>query len=194
MSSLAATIAEGSFLGARPAAFTTVKSPGTTLSPLRHTSDRSPRDIFRAPPSSNHVTISVQSIEPTWLSNVAPVARLTMSMEIFSAPWSSPSYSNSSFPVIAGNDACTSVTRGTTRFSLLTMPRRSALEMTASTRLMGSRWLTPERRSTRLSARASNATRSINSRMNWGMSSCRPSRSVQASCRVIFMPSSSVVG
>ena len=40
-------------------------------------------------------------------------------------------------------------TRGTARFSLLRIERRSAFEIAASRRVIGSRWLTPERESMR---------------------------------------------
>jgi hypothetical protein len=111
-----------------------------------------------------------------------------------SAPCSSPSYSNSIFPVMAGSEPYTSLTRGTTCFSLSKIERCSALESTFSNTLIGSRWLTPERPSMRLSPRASNATRSTSSRMKSGSSSARPSRSSHASCSVISIPCSTVGG
>jgi len=55
-----------------------------------------------------------------------------------------------------------------------------------------SRCETPERRSTRLSSRASKATRSISSATKSGSLSGRPLRSSQASWRVIAAPSSTV--
>ena len=72
-------------------------------------------------------------------------------------------------------------TRGTTVFSLVAMVRLSALDTTFSRTLIGSRCDTPERRSTRLSSRASNATRSISSAIKGGSLRGRPSRSSQAS-------------
>ena len=84
--------------------------------------------------------------------------------------------------------------RGTTRFSFVTMERCSALEITLSSAEMGSRWLTPEVPSTRLSLRASNAMRSTTSLMKPGTSRGLPSRSVHASCSVISMPCSTVGG
>src|SRR5207302_1767016 len=71
---------------------------------------------------------------------------------------------------------------------------RPALDTTFSRTLIGRRGDTPERRSTRLSSRASNATRSISSAMKGGSLTGRPSRSSQASCRVIAVPRSTVWG
>ena len=61
-----------------------------------------------------------------------------------------------------------SLIRGTTAGSPDRRPRRSALETACSSTLIGSRWLTPERLSTRLSSRASKATRSTTSSTNSG--------------------------
>ena len=66
--------------------------------------------------------------------------------------------------------------------------------MAFSSTLIGSRWLTPERLSTRLSSRASKAIRSITSSTKSGMSSGVPPRPVHASCAVISMPSCTVRG
>ena len=82
--------------------------------------------------------------------------------------------------------------RGTTVFSLVVTVRRSAFDTTFSSTLIGSRCDTPERRSTRLSSRASKATRSISSATKSGSLSGRPLRSSQASWRVIAVPSSTV--
>ena len=92
-----------------------------------------------------------------------PAARRISSRAMVSPPCSSPSYSSSSLPVIEGTAAYTSLIRGTTGSSSQRRARRSALEIAFSSTLIGSRWLTPERLSTRLSSRASNATRSITS-------------------------------
>jgi hypothetical protein len=54
--------------------------------------------------------------------------------------------------------------RGTTSFSPLASARRSALETTSSSVLMGSRWLTPERLSILRSPRAWKAISSTTSR------------------------------
>src|SRR2546422_970372 len=70
------------------------------------------------------------------------------------------------------------------------MVRRSALDTTFSSTLIGRRWDTPLRRSTRLSSRASNAMRSISSSMKSGSFSGRPLRSSHDSWRVIAPPSS----
>jgi hypothetical protein len=73
--------------------------------------------------------------------------------------------------------------------------RRSALETAFSNTVIGSRWDTPLRRSTRLSSRASNAIRSMTSAMKSGITTGRSSpRSIHASCAVIAMPSSTVRG
>ena len=84
--------------------------------------------------------------------------------------------------------------RGTTFLSPSAIERRSALETAFSRTLMGSRWLTPERLSTRLSSRASKATRSMTSSTKSGTSSGMPPRSTHASCAVISMPSGTVRG
>jgi hypothetical protein len=96
--------------------------------------------------------------------NTLPTAERIRSRATASAPFSSPSYSNSNLPVIDGSAAYTSVTRGTTTFSPLARARRSAFEMTSSSVVIGSRWLTPERLSILRSARAWNATSSTTSR------------------------------
>ena len=64
------------------------------------------------------------------------------------------------------------------------MARRSAFDTACSSTLIGSRWLTPLRLSTRRSPRASNATRSMTSTTKSGTSTGRP-RSTHASCCVI---------
>ncbi|MYI75516.1 MAG: hypothetical protein F4057_09440 [Acidobacteria bacterium] len=60
------------------------------------------------------------------------------------------------------------MTRATTASSPAASARRSAFDNTFSRQVIGSRWLTPERRSTRLSARAWNAISSMVSRTNGG--------------------------
>ena len=88
--------------------------------------------------------------------------------------------------------------RGTTSVSPLRMARRSALLTTFSMAVIGMRCETPERLSTRLSVRASNATRSITSCTRAGTRTGRdapPSaRAVHASCRVMLIPSSTSSG
>ena len=153
-SSLAATMWAGSFLPASPTRSTRSSSPGTTLNPFSSASERSSGEILSAPPSSNQCTMSSTFAPPTRASNVSPAARWIRSLAIVSAPCSSPSYSSSSLPVIAGSAAYTSDTRGTTAFSLVAIARRSALETTFSSTLIGSRCDTPLFLSTRLSLRA----------------------------------------
>jgi hypothetical protein len=67
-----------------------------------------------------------------------PTAARIRSRAICSAPRSSPSYSSSNLPVIDGNAAYRSVTRGTTAVSPLCSARRSALDTTSSSVVIGS--------------------------------------------------------
>ena len=97
--------------------------------------------------------------------------------------------------MIAGSAAYTSEMRGTTVFSFVTIVRRSAFDSTLSSTLIGRRCDTPLRRSTRLSSRASNAIRSINSAMKSGTrTDLAPFRSTHASCWVMAVPNSTVSG
>jgi hypothetical protein len=109
-------------------------------------------------------------------------------------PTSSPSYSSSIFPVIAGSAAYTSDTRGTTSHSPVIAARRSAFDTAFSSTEIGMRCETPERLSIRLSVRASKAMRSIISAMKSGTRTGSAPRSRHASCSVIAMPSSTVLG
>ena len=111
-----------------------------------------------------------------------------------SEPCSSPSYSSSSLPVIAGSAAYRSPMRGTTLSSERRRARRSAFEIMLSMTVIGMRWLTPERWSTRLSSRARNAIRSTVSATKSGTSTHTPSRAVHDSWRVISMPVSTSSG
>jgi hypothetical protein len=75
------------------------------------------------------------------------------------------------------------------------MARRSAFDTTFSMQVIGMRWLTPERLSIFLSARARNAISSTTSRIYFGTTTLRPpSRINHASCPVIAIPSSAVAG
>src|SRR6059036_417255 len=148
-SSQAATRVPGFFLPASPTWSTTSSRPGTTLNPLSTVSARSSVEILSAPPSSNQCTMSSTFAPPTRAANVFPAARRIRSFAMASAPWSSPSYSSSSLPVMAGSAAYTSDTRGTTVFSLVAIVRRSAFDMTFSSTLIGKRCDTPLRRSQR---------------------------------------------
>ena len=103
-----------------------------------------------------------------------------MSRATLSAPRSSPSYSSSNLPVIAGQRG---VDVGDARHDRLVSParsaRRSAFDTTFSSSEIGSRWLTPERLSIFESWRAWNATSSTTSRTNSGI--CDASASLSAS-------------
>jgi hypothetical protein len=87
-----------------------------------------------------------------------------------------------------------SAMRGTTRSSPLRSALRSALDTIVSMTVIGMRWLTPERWSTRLSARARKA---ISSTVSWtksGTSMLAPARSTHASWRVMSIPTSTTSG
>ena len=150
-----------------------------------------------AAPPSKYITMSSVSALGAWALRVASAARRMSSRAMAAPPTSSPSYSSSSLPVIAGSAAYTSVSRGTTSRSLPPMARRSAFETTFSSTEIGMRCDTPERRSTRLSVRASKATRSTSSLSSGGTrTGGEPPawRAVHASCRVIAIPSSTSSG
>jgi len=87
-----------------------------------------------------------------------------------------------------------SVTLGTARLSQACSARRSAFETTFSRLVMGMRWLTPDRLSTFLSARAWKAISSTTSRTYCGTSTSRPSRSSHASCAVMVIAFCRVAG
>ncbi len=84
--------------------------------------------------------------------------------------------------------------RGTTSHSPVCTARRSALEIAFSITEIGIRCETPERLSTRLSVRASNAMRSTSSAMKSGTRTGSPPRVVHASWRVMATPRSTLAG
>src|SRR5207302_11323236 len=159
-------------------------NPWMPFKPLKTSWAAALSDKPISPPRSNHCTTCCMFTPAKYSSKVLAMAVRISSLLTLSAPFISPSYSSSSLPVIAGMAAYTSLMRGTAVFSSLRKARRSALEITFSMQLMGKRWLTPERLSTRLSSRATKAIRSITSCTYFGRCKRYPFRLVQASCAV----------
>ena len=168
--------------------------PGTDANAACIALARSSSVTCNAPPSSNQMITSSVFTPPARSLNVASAARRINSRAMAWPPTSSPSYSSSILPVMAGCAAYTSEMRGTISSSPVTMARRSELETTFSITLIGMRCDTPDRRSMRLSVRASNAMRSTTSAMKSGTRTVFASRVVHDSCAVMAMPSSTVSG
>jgi hypothetical protein len=135
---------------------------------LGHERDGCSSSTCSAPPSSNQMMTLSRLGVPARALSVASAARRMSSRAMDAPPTSSPSYSSSSLPVMAGSAANTSAMRGTPSGSPVRTARRSALLTTFSIAVIGMRCDTPERLSTRLSVRASKATRSITSRTSSG--------------------------